>query len=332
MSMRTQIAVLGAVLALTASALGGCGGGSTAIAPVRAPTWSARAPMLQARVLFGADVVNGRIYAIGGWGSDFTASHGAHYVDDVESYDPSTNTWTVESTGTSPRYGFSVAAIGNVLYKVGGDSICCDEAYAVDAYDTSSHTWMSKAGMSASRTEFGAVAINNVLYAVGGLHFIDPFAGPAKVVTNTMEAYDPSANTWTSRASMPTARRSIAVGVVNNILYVIGGFGASGVLSTVEAYDPVTNTWTTKAPMPTARAGMALGVVNNVLYVVGGNTAGGVVNTVEAYDPATNTWRAMPPMPTPRDELAAAVVGNVVYAMAGETNGQPLITVEAFTP
>jgi N-acetylneuraminic acid mutarotase len=335
--MRTRLAVLGAVLSLTASGLGGCGGGSTAVAPVPAQRWVTAAPMLQPRILFGAGVVNNRVYALGGFGSAFNASH-PHYAGDVESYDPSANTWTVESTAAPQRYAFAVAAIGNVLYEVGGNSLCCDEAFSVDAYDTSSHAWTTKANMHSSRAEFGLAPINNVLYAVGGLHYFINLntLRPDKDVTNTVEAYDPSTNAWTDKAPMPTARWGIATGVVNGILYTVGGVGVNAngpVLNTVEAYDPSTNTWTTKAPMPTPRRSMAAGVVNNVLYVVGGSDANSkVLNTVEAYDPATNTWKAMPPMPTPRDWLAVAVNGNVLYALAGQSSDQALVTVEAFTP
>ncbi len=37
---------------------------------------------------------------------------------------------------------------------------------------------------------------------------------------------------------MPTARYGLAAGVVNGILYVVGGTTGSAVLATVEAYQP----------------------------------------------------------------------------------------------
>jgi hypothetical protein len=136
-----------------------------------------------------------------------------------------------------------------------------------------------------------------------------------------------------TKAPMPTARDGLAVGVVNGILYAVGGFNGSSYVSTVEAYDPVTNTWTTKAPMPTARYLLAAGVVNGVLYAVGGFN-GSSLSTVEAYNPATNTWTTDAPMPTKRDSLAASVVNAVLYAAGGidRTTFTFLSTVEAFTP
>jgi hypothetical protein len=41
--------------------------------------------------------------------------------------------------------------------------------------------------------------------------------------TNKVEAYAPLANTWYSKALMPTARWEAAVGVIHEALYVVGG-------------------------------------------------------------------------------------------------------------
>ena len=98
-----------------------------------------------------------------------------------------------------------------------------------------------------------------MLYAVGGSGCC-----PANIL-NTVEAYDPATGRWATKSPMPTARWQPTVGVVNGVLYAVGGTNTTGLLSTVEAYDPATNTWTTKAAMPTARAGLGGGVVNGVL-------------------------------------------------------------------
>ncbi len=148
--------------------------------------------------------------------------------------------------------------------------------------------------------------------------------------------YNASPNNWTTQAPMPTARRELAVGVVNGTLYAIGGRtgNASTGLGTVEAYDPATNTWTAKAPMPTPRSRLAIGVINGTLYAVGGRgTSGGALTTVEAYDPATDTWTTKAPMLTARDGLAVGVVNGILYAMGGYiSTTSTLATVEAYNP
>jgi hypothetical protein len=61
---------------------------------------------------------------------------------------------------------------------------------------------------------------------------------------------------WTTKASMPTARRGSVAAGLNNKIYVIGGNNTQyygSFLSVNEMYDPSKDTWTTKASMPTIR-------------------------------------------------------------------------------
>jgi len=52
-----------------------------------------------------------------------------------------------------------------------------------------------------------------------------------------VEEYDPVTDTWTRKADMPTARLSHSASVVNEKIYVIGGWNLGVVFSTVEEYD-----------------------------------------------------------------------------------------------
>src|SRR3989442_642938 len=117
---------------------------------------------------------------------------------------------------------------------------------------------------------------------------------------------------WTTKAPMPTPRTGLAAGVVNGILYAVGGNDGVSFLGTVEAYDPATNTWTTKASMPTVRTGLATGVVNGILYAVGGNN-GSFLATVEAFDPAERPMTNKTTILTDRTH-AALGVDNAVRA------------------
>src|SRR5205814_2136905 len=163
--------------------------------------------------------------------------------------------------------------------------------------------------MSTGRYELAAGVLDGTLYALGG--FGAP--GTGRGVGATVEAYDPAADKWTTKAPMPTARCRLAGGAGNGVLYALGGFEAEGraqggALATLDAYDPASDTWTTKMPMPAARWGLAVGVVNGILDAVGGGNPTGFVATVEAYDPATDTWTTKVSMPTARSDLAVGVV------------------------
>src|SRR5262245_53313596 len=97
-------------------------------------------------------------------------------------------------------------------------------------------------------------------------------------------------NLWATKAPMPTPRAYLGVGVVNGVLYAVGGSnGNSTRLKTVQAYTPAGNSWTTKAALPSARASFAgIATINGLLYVAGGLDANGqLTKTLYGYNPAT---------------------------------------------
>ena len=90
---------------------------------------------------------------------------------------------------------------------------------------------------------------------------------------------------WEEREPIPTARRYLASGVIDDVLYAVGGhIGTTSATDKNEAYNPSTNTWSTKATMPTARHSLTAGVIDGVLYAVGGDY-NGTRNENEAYNP-----------------------------------------------
>src|ERR1044071_5203106 len=66
-----------------------------------------------------------------------------------------------------------------------------------------------------ARYAAAAGVIKDKLYIVGGAT-----KGGA---VNTLQVYDPTADTWTSLKPMPTSRFYPAVGVIDDKLYVVGG-------------------------------------------------------------------------------------------------------------
>ncbi|MDO8413049.1 MAG: kelch repeat-containing protein [Gallionellaceae bacterium] len=282
--------------------------------------WVGKASMPTARFAMAAGIVNGTLYAVGGFNSS-----GA--LTTMEAYDPVTNTWTPKASMSTPRYLFAVEVVNSMVYAVGGDRTYPGGTLAtVEAYDPMTNTWIPKASMSIRREGPAAGAVNNILYVAGGCC--------NNGVLATMEAYDPRTNTWTPRASMSTPRFGFALGVINGVLYAVGGYNEiSGYLATTEAYDPASNTWMPKASMLTPRSGFAMGVVNGMLYAVGGGNSSGTLATVEVYDPVTNTWADRPSMLTPRSSTTAGVINGTLYAMGGtNTFSSFLETMEAYTP
>jgi N-acetylneuraminic acid mutarotase len=168
--------------------------------------------------------------------------------------------------------------------------------------------------------------VNGLLYAVGGE---DTATISYPSYMPTVEAYNPTTDTWTAKAPMPTARAGLAVGVIDGVLYALGG-GCEGIargnpMPTVEAYDPDTDSWTTRAAMPTVSCGgLSAGVVKGILYTVAGDGPG--QSALLAYDPATDLWSRKTSMPvqrpccrgaSPRWGAAAGVANNTLYVVGG---------------
>ncbi len=157
----------------------------------------------------------------------------------------------------------------------------------------------------------------------------------------TVEVYDPSTNSWTTAAPMPTARVDLAAVSVNGKIYALFGSDSTGLQSTVEVYDPSANSWSTAlTPFGNLAGfnGFAAASVNGQIYVLGGFISGsgsGATNaTVLVYDPVANTWSfPAPPMPTPRFGLAAVSLNGKIYAIGGSSNGvNGLSVVEVYDP
>jgi N-acetylneuraminic acid mutarotase len=310
-------------------------------------TWATRAPMPTGRYGLAVGVINGTLYAVGG----YDANHNP--VATLEAYDPVADSWTTKTPMPTARGALGAAVIAGVLYAIGGCTTqgCPDDlgdVGTVEAYDPSTDSWTTKAPMPTPRESFGVAAIGSVFYAVGGnCPSLQPYGPPSD--TNCPyfgpyladnQAYNPSSNSWSVEAPMPTPRREVAVATLNGLLYAAGSMTqtASGVF---EAYDPVSNSWSAVSPLPIPEGSAGAASLNGLVYVVGGfadnsGSSTAVSNAMQMYNPNTNNWTAQASMPTPRGSLGVAAVNGMIIAVGGlQSCAAPspcvLQTTEAFT-
>jgi len=235
------------------------------------------------------------------------------------------NTMLPENDGWSLRHpipnfnmwGFSVAVLNNKVYLFGGDSSDPAKCNANYVYDPSNDTWTINAPMPTCRSAPAVAVWNGKIYVIGGSVTINN----VETYLDTHEAFDPSTNTWETKAPLPTPRSSHRAEAVNNKIYVFGGSTYDSVTyvttyyDTNEEYDPLADTWSTKTPMPTARSTFASAAVNNVVYTIGGIEEGpGSVNSIvnEVYNPATNVWINKTNVPD-WGSRHGAVINNSIY-------------------
>ncbi len=157
-------------------------------------------------------------------------------------------------------------------------------------------SWTHMEPMSQARAGLGVVAVNGKIYAIGGTTTSgqwppDMFSG-GFVATN--EEYDPATNTWTTKASMPTARDYFAIAAVGDKIYCIGGAkghyrdvklnqGSYIETNATEVYNTKTNSWTTKAAIPITAINMLANVVDGKIYVIH-------EYYMCVYDPVDDSW------------------------------------------
>jgi len=75
--------------------------------------------MLFPRMNFGAAVLQGKIYVVGG----FISMSSKQFIANVEAFDPSADTWIVRKELPKPRHSFAVCAYNNTMYVIGGSDV-----------------------------------------------------------------------------------------------------------------------------------------------------------------------------------------------------------------
>ena len=87
---------------------------------------------------------------------------------------------------------------------------------------------------------------------------------------------------------MPTGRFGLGVGVIDGILYAVGGEVFNAATTVNEAYNPVTDRWSTKVPMLEWRRFFGAAVLNGRLYAVAGSSSAASnwrLDILDAYKP-----------------------------------------------
>lgn len=141
--------------------------------------------------------------------------------------------------------------------------------------------------------------------------------------------------TWITLAPAQVARQEVAVTMVNDKVYLIGGIaGDITTLASVEEYDPVTDSWRFITPLPRPRHHPAAVTLGDAMYVIGGyeTVAFDPVSTVYRYDFVTHEWSSVTSLPAPRGALTASVIDGKIYAAGGAPgDGRDLLVYDPAT-
>jgi photosystem II stability/assembly factor-like uncharacterized protein len=233
--------------------------------------------------------------------------------------------WTTKTDMPTGRFALSSATVNGKIYAMGGATTGTDwgepASAIVEVYDPLTDSWdTTKAPMQTARNSFTSEAVGGKIYVFGG----QPQAGT--VNTATVEEYDPSTNAWTYKSPMPDVRAGLSSCVLNDKIYIIGGWKYSSPNSyyhyrEVWEYNPVTDTWddSTRMDMPTGREYLTTSVANEKIFAFGGWDEITAFATVEMYNPATNEWSILDNLPEERVYVHSATLNNLIYIFGGST-------------
>lgn len=191
-------------------------------------SWTTMTPMPTSRYCYGLVVYNDKIYIIGGM---------VPIMGTVEVYGPAADTgggtpWETRTTMPTPRMGPGSVELNDTFYVYGGCTVIGVQVTTVNqAYDPLGDSWTSKANMFNGRYCHGYFSYDGYAYAVGGYSLSTYF--------NSIEVYDPFLNIWSYENPMQYARQSVAVGLVGNKVYVIGGWNNGALNYNEEGTFPV---------------------------------------------------------------------------------------------
>lgn len=181
--------------------------------------------------------------------------------------------------------------------------------------------WERHADSPIARFEAGTLPIDGKLYCFGG------FFNQAIQASARVDAYDPSTDTWTRMADMPTNVTHCGFVREGRNVWVLGGFvgdnpGAG--TSEVWIYDIDANSWSVGPALPRPLAAGGAALFGSDIHYFGGCEADRDTMTGDHFAlDLTNQgagWQPRASMPEPRCHLAGAVLGGEVWAVGGQFN------------
>jgi N-acetylneuraminic acid mutarotase len=231
-------------------------------------------------------------------------------------------TWTDMAPIPALRGRAAGATVGNNIYVFGGRPASTTYTDTIYRYDTVANTWTLLATVLPDlNTSNMAAAV--LTFPEGQRIFIAGGSGANSFVTARTLAFNPTDNTITTKATWPAAPLRIPGGwtVVNNKLYIFGGFEPADIMHTdIWMYDPMTDTWTeSSTELGTARGYIATELMPDGMVYLAGGMSGDLTDltTFEKFNPATQAITAGPDLPQPKSNNHGYNIGGKFYMPTG---------------
>eukprot|EP00755_Sulcionema_specki_P008922 Sspe_Gene.6115::Locus_2049_Transcript_1_1_Confidence_1.000_Length_1320::g.6115::m.6115/K10456/KLHL19, KEAP1, INRF2; kelch-like protein 19 len=251
-----------------------------------------------------AAVVDGRVYVIGG-------KHDGVACSTVEcvSFEGGEAKIEQKTALPTPRYRVAVVSTGSLVIVAGGCTRPDTPTNAIERYDPAMDRWRCLPPLTKSCHSLGIAAVESKVFVSGGVMM--GRNGPclrADVEFLCTQTYE-----WRTLPGLPEGRAAHAMCVLDNHLYVVGGYigqqpwrKVPRMMLRANLAKPV---WEEVAGPQNPRLHASVVVVEEKMVVVGGLSPKGVpLASVEVYDPVTSQWTEMPHLSAVKGGVACAVV------------------------
>jgi len=205
------------------------GGNPTQVYDPVTDTWENRTSIPTTRSSLQANVVDGKIYLIGGQMPAGLYQIFPSSSNDV--YDPETDSWSQMAPIPVPVMGYASAVLEDKIYIISGahegQPNYPPPTDLVQIFDPATNQWTNGTSIPTGVMSARAVTTRGVfapkrIYVIGGTTTVYPRSAMYNVI-DLNQVYDPETGTWTTGTPMLTPRCDFAVAVVNDEIYAIGG-------------------------------------------------------------------------------------------------------------
>jgi|GEM_PF-4619206 len=268
------------------------------------------ADMITARSGFAYANDGDYLYAIAGANYDLPNDR----INNIEKYDPATNSWSEFADGLIPRLYCRAEYIQSIdnIYIFGGlagnSAIHSDTVEVVDV-NTGNLTYLTADHILSSQS--GSAVCNNKIYIFGGTQNTG--------YSNELYEFDPSGNNWTQLADMPESKETEGE-IVDGILYVFGGYNGS-VSNRIDAYNIQSDEWSFIGYMPTGVSAHHTTALGQYIWLLGSYSD---LNFVAEFNTATHEFTQLSNNMIGRRHCGTEVIGDNLYVYGGYIPGNDL--------
>ncbi len=259
-----------------------------------------------------AAVHDGKLWTSGGatWGWGYPAV--PHTFDELWSYDPETDVWSVEGHLPFHRCYNGIAALDGEIWNVGGAVYEEDKVNSkgerlplddVDIYDPEKGSWRQGPALGKARQEPVVVTAGGRVYAIGG-------SGVGNAL-DAVESIGPGETTWRSEPSLLRKMRQYAGCVLEGVIYVVGTEGAYSL-------DVKGDQWEELQQPPLLPQASQVAAHDGQVWVLGSH------DTTEGYrySPRDRSWKRAPDLPSANSWGAAAELNGRLIVAGGAHGGR----------